>query len=142
MACSDLHGDEVWKQPIEMQPTSTAHTLGHLPALQAIDVLLLLLTALLGGLLVADLPADLLQDPLLLLPDGDTGNRDVFKAHSHNLSHLHLYLGSFSRCFNPRGLHSVNLSEERETIYRCRYSKDATDIAKNRCCTMLRTIFK
>ena len=99
-----------------MPPTSAAHTLGHLPALQAIDVLLLLLTALLGGLLVADLPADLLQDPLLLLPDRDTGNRDVIKAHSHNLSHLHLYLGRLADAL-IQGAYIQLISQKKEKPY-------------------------
>ena len=41
--------------------------LGAVPALQPVDVLLLLLAALLSRLLVPDLPPDLLQYPLLIL---------------------------------------------------------------------------
>ena len=65
---------------IARDPRSPGHAPCRSPALQAINVLLLLFAALLGGLLVADLPADLLQDPLLLLTDRDTGNRDMIKA--------------------------------------------------------------
>ena len=78
---------------------------------------------------------------------------------------MNLHLGRFCRRFIPKIVDSssdkVHLSEERETINRCRYSKDVhrykcqaltitrlshslykTKIARIRCYTMLCTIFK